>query len=92
MTGDVEGYVFVGSADDAVAARGVIVSLHNAQGREIATTRSVFDGYYNFSGIPGGDYQVRISANEGRAELVKRFSLDARDGYVVVDRITIKER
>ena len=92
MTGDVEGYVFVGSADDAVAARGVIVSLHNAQGREIATTRSVFDGYYNFSGIPGGDYQVRISANEGRAELVKRFSLDARDGYVVVDRITSKER
>ncbi len=92
LTGDVEGHVFVGSADDAVAARGVIVSLHNAEGREIAKSRSEFDGYYNFSEIPGGDYQVRISTNEGRTELVKRFSLDARDGYVVVDRITIKER
>jgi len=91
MTGDVEGRVFVGSADDAVAARGVIVSLHNAQGREISRTRSQFDGYYSFTGIPGGDYQVRITANEGDRKLVKRFSLDAQDGYVVVDRITIYE-
>ena len=91
MTGDIEGHVFVGSDDDAVAARGVIVSLHDVEGREIARTRSEFDGYYSFTGIPGGDYQVRVSANEDRRKLVQQFSLDAQDGYVVLDRITIYE-
>ena len=37
MTGDIEGYVFVGSADEAVAARGIVVSLHDAKGREVHT-------------------------------------------------------
>jgi hypothetical protein len=91
LTGDVEGHVFVGSVDDAVAARGIIVSLHDTDGHEIARTRSEFDGYYSFIGIPGGDYQVRISTNGGSRKLVKRFSLDAQDGYVMVDRITIYE-
>ncbi len=40
MTGDIEGHVFVGSA----GARGIIVTLHDAQGREVALTRSEFDG------------------------------------------------
>ena len=89
MTGDIEGHVYFGSGDDAVAGRGVIVSLHDAQGREIAMTRSEFDGFYSFTGVPGGDYEVRIPANEGRGELVQSFSLDAQAGYVVLDRITI---
>jgi hypothetical protein len=91
MTGDIEGQVFVGSADDAAAARGIIVSLHDVQGREIARTRSEFDGYYSFTGIPGGDYSVRIDAKGGRTKIVQRFSLDAQDGYVVLDRTYIYE-
>ena len=91
MTGDIEGHVFVGSADDAAAARGVIVSLHDAQGQIIAESRSEFDGYYSFTGVPGGDYEVRVSANGGRSEIVQQFSLDAQDGYVVLDGIYIYE-
>ncbi len=91
MTGDIEGHVFIGSADDAAAARGVIVSLHDAQGREIARTRSEFDGFYNFTGVPGGDYEVRVAASGARGEFVQPFSLDAQAGYVVLDRITLYE-
>ena len=91
MTGDIEGHVFVGSADDAAAVRGVIVSLHDAQGREIARTRSEFDGFYSFIGVPGGDYEVRVAANGGRAEVAQPFSLDAQAGYVVLDRIYLYE-
>jgi len=91
VTGDIEGYIFVGSADNASAARGVIVSLYDAQGREVAATRSEFDGFYNFIGVPGGDYDVRVATNGGRGEVVQPFSLDAEVGYVVLDRITIDD-
>ena len=91
MTGDIEGHVFVGSADNAVAARGVIVSLRDEWGDVIAEARSEFDGYYSFNGVPGGDYEVRVDADEGRQECLQPFSFDARDGYIVVDRIYIDE-
>ena len=87
MTGDIEGHVFAGSA----AARGVIVSLHDARGREIARTRSEFDGFYNFIGVPGGDYEVRVSTKSGQTELVQPLSLDPQDGYIVLERIYIFE-
>jgi hypothetical protein len=91
MTGDIEGHVVAGSADDAAGARGVIVSLHDAEGREVARTRSEFDGFYSFTGVPGGDYEVRVSAKGGQHELVQPLSLDPQDGYVVLERIYIFE-
>jgi hypothetical protein len=89
MTGDIEGHIFAGSVDDAAAARGVIVSLLDTEGREVATTRTEFDGYYSFTGVAGGDYQVRVSTNGGRTKLVQRLSLDPQDGYVVLEKIYI---
>ncbi len=91
LTGDIEGYIFVGSAANAAAVRGVIVSLHDAQGREVARTRSEFDGFYSFIGVPGGDYEVRVAANGRRGEVVQPFSLDAQAGYVVLDGIYLYE-
>jgi hypothetical protein len=89
MTGDIEGHIFAGSVDDAAAARGVIVSLHDTEGREVARTRTEFDGYYSFTGVAGGDYQVRVSTNGGSKNLVQRLSLDPQDGYVVLEKIYI---
>ncbi len=91
MTGDIEGRIFVGSADHAVAARGVVVSLRDERGYVIAKARSEFDGYYSFNSVPGGYYEVRVYANEGRKEFVQPVTLDTRDGYVVVDEIYIDE-
>ncbi len=90
MTGDIEGHIMAGSADDK-AVRGIIVSLHDAQGREVARTRSEFDGFYSFIGVAGGDYEVRVLTNGGRTELVQPLSLDPQDGYVVLERIYIFE-
>jgi hypothetical protein len=91
LTGDIEGRVFVGSADDAVAARGVIVSLRDEWGDVIAEARSEFDGYYSFNSVSGGYYEIRVYSNEGRKEFVQPVTFDARDGYIVVDRIYIDE-
>jgi hypothetical protein len=90
MTGDIEGHIFAGSADDK-AVRGVVVSLHDAEGREVARTRSEFDGFYSFTGVPGGDYEVRVSANGGQSELVQPLSLDPQEGYVLLERIYVFE-
>jgi hypothetical protein len=91
MTGDIEGYVVAALGDDAVAVRGIVVMLYDANGQEIGRTRSEFDGYYSFTTVPGGDYEVRISATGDGSELVQAFVLDAEDGFVVLDTITIYE-
>jgi hypothetical protein len=91
MTGDIEGHVLTGASGAGRAARGIIVTLHDAQGREVARTRSEFDGFYSFTGVPGGDYEVKVWADEGRTELAQSFSLDPDDGYVVLERIYIFE-
>ena len=90
MTGDIEGHIFAGLGDDRTV-RGVIVSLYDAEGREVARTRSEFDGFYSFTGVAGGDYEVRVSANGGQTELVQPLTLDPQDGYVVLERIYIFE-
>ena len=90
MTSDIEGHIFAGSADD-MAVRGVVVSLHDSEGREVASTRSEFDGFYSFISVPGGDYEVRVSINGGQSELVQPLTLDPQDGYVVLERIYIFE-
>lgn len=88
MTGDIEGYVL---ASDTAAARGVIVTLHDTEGREVARTRSEFDGFYSFNAVPGGDYEVRISVPSGQGELVQPLTLDPQDGYVVLEKMYIFE-
>ena len=90
MTGDIEGHVYASAADDK-AVRGVVVALHDAEGREVATTRSEFDGFYSFTRVPSGNYEVRVSVNGGQGELVKPLSLDPQDGYVVLEKIYIFE-
>jgi hypothetical protein len=87
MTGDIEGRVYFGSADAAAAARNVAVSLHASDGREIDRTLSEFDGFYGFSDVPGGEYEVRASMREGGAPVARPISLDARAGYAVAEAI-----
>lgn len=91
MTGDIEGHILADDSGNERAARGVIVTLHDAEGREVARTRSEFDGYYSFTGVPGGDYEVRVHADEGRTQLAQTFSLDPRDGYIVLEKTYIFE-
>ncbi len=91
MTGDIEGVVVAGATGAGQAARGVTVTLHDAEGREVARTRSEFDGFYSFTGVPSGDYEVRVWANDGRTQLKQTISLDPEDGFVVLERVYIFE-
>jgi hypothetical protein len=88
MTGDIEGHVLSGTTS---GARGVIVTLHDAAGREVARTRSEFDGFYSFNSVPGGDYEVRVMAPGVERELAQPLTLDPKEGYVVLEKIYIFE-
>jgi hypothetical protein len=91
MTGDVEGYVFNGSDDKAIPAKGIVVTLYDGTGREIAAARSEFDGFYSFNGIPTGNYEVRISPKAGEEFLSQPFTLDGQEGYVSLEKIFLYE-
>jgi hypothetical protein len=88
MTGDIEGHVLSGETS---GARGVIVTLHDTAGREVARTRSEFDGFYSFNSVPGGDYEVRVTVPGGQGELVQQITLDPQEGYIVLEKIYIFE-
>jgi hypothetical protein len=90
-TADVEGYVLAGSGDDPTSVKGVTVVLYTLDGQEIAVTRSEFDGFYGFTAIPAGEYEIRVAAPAGRSEFVQQFSLDPEEGYVVLDGIYLYE-
>lgn len=49
---------------------GIALELVDQQDRVIQKTRSAFDGFYTFSGIPKGKYRVRISPDNARQEMV----------------------
>jgi hypothetical protein len=91
MTGDVEGYVYSGSGDESVPAKGVTVTLFNGDGREIAAARSEFDGFYSFNGIPAGTYEVRVRPKAGDEFLTQPFTLDGRDGFFSLEKIVLYE-
>jgi hypothetical protein len=87
MTGDVEGYIYNGSADKAVPAKGVIVTLYDHDGREISAARSEFDGFYSLNSIPSGNYEVRVRPEAGEDVLAQPFTLDGQEGFVTLDKI-----
>ncbi len=91
MTGDIEGYLYYGSGEDTVPAKGVVVTLYDAKGREISAARSEFDGFYSFIAIPAGDYEVRVTPKAGENLAAQFFSLDGEEGFVVLDEIYLYE-
>lgn len=84
-TGDVEGYVLLSAEDTtgARAARDLAVSLRRPDGETVATTRTAFDGFYCFTEIPPGTYEVHVQDTSGGI-VVETVWLDARDGLARV--------
>ena len=46
---------------------GVDLELINAEGRSVARTRSDFDGFFLFEGVPYGRYTIRIAESSASA-------------------------
>ena len=86
LTGDVEGKVL----DEAGRpVRGVELRLLDSDGKTVGDARTEFDGYYSFSTVPGGSYQVVRMNPMGAPEPLKTATLDAERGYVTVDDIVL---
>jgi hypothetical protein len=79
LTGDVEGMLLDGPGRPA---RGIELLLLDADGKERGATRSEFDGYYSFTGIPGGSYRIAHRSEDGALRILQTVMLDAEQGFV----------
>ncbi|MCU4677438.1 hypothetical protein N7931_17585 [Catenovulum sp. 2E275] len=59
MSSEIEGTVFMADSDQP--ATYVPIQLVNDKNEVVATTDSEFDGYYLFTDIPPGQYQIKIA-------------------------------
>lgn len=85
-TGDIEGYVYRDGQNKG--ARGVEIVLVDRSGKEVARTRSAFDGYYTFDLVPAGEYEIRVKSASGEM-LRQDVTLDAEEGYVLLDAVYV---
>ncbi|MCZ6643694.1 MAG: carboxypeptidase-like regulatory domain-containing protein [Gammaproteobacteria bacterium] len=90
-TGDVEGYIYSGSEKEHAPVRGLNVTLHDKNGKEVAAARSEFDGYYSFTSIPVGNYEIRVVGQMGDPSFTQSFLLEGDAGLVVLDKILLYE-
>jgi hypothetical protein len=77
-TGEVTGTARIDRAGRSQEAGGVTIELVDASGNVAAKTRTAFDGFYDFTRVPPGAYDVRISGEQA-----------ARLGFVVPAARTI---
>ncbi|MCH9031005.1 MAG: carboxypeptidase regulatory-like domain-containing protein [candidate division Zixibacteria bacterium] len=64
MTGEVDGIVYLLLDDSARAVSNAEVQLLDTLGTIIQTVKSAFDGFYLFTLVPPGSYNVRISPEQ----------------------------
>jgi hypothetical protein len=89
LTGDIAGYVYREADTFREGLRGVLLTLRDEAGQLIAETRSEFDGYYGFTGVPGGNYEISATLGSEEIAVVRNVTLDARDGFVRADDIVV---
>jgi hypothetical protein len=60
-TGEIEGTVYLQDGEARTALGGADIWLHDSEGHEIQRVRSGYDGYYLFSELPPGRYQLKLA-------------------------------
>lgn len=66
MTGEVDGMVSLSKEGRRIDVGGVEVQLVGADGKVIQRARTAYDGFYLFSKVPAGAYEVRIDPEQTR--------------------------
>jgi len=64
ITGEIDGTTVVKLGNKQREVSGVIVELVDLNGKVLQTTKTAYDGFYLFSKIPTGKYQVRVSREQ----------------------------
>ena len=67
VTGEIDGMVYVRQGGSALEVADVAMELIDADGNLVAETRSAFDGFFLFEGVPYGEYSVRMSELSAQA-------------------------
>ncbi len=64
VTGEIDGMVYLLEQDRQVEVADVNLQLVSADGKVVARTRSVFDGFFLFEFVRPGDYLVRVDPDQ----------------------------
>ena len=64
ITGEIDGTATVKLGSEQREVSGVVVELVDLTGKVLQSTKTAYDGFYLFSKIPTGKYQVRVSRNQ----------------------------
>lgn len=64
LTGEIDGTVRTVRLGQPAAAGGVTLHLTDGAGRVIQETKSAYDGYYLFTAVVPGEYELRIAPTE----------------------------
>lgn len=62
--GEIAGTLSASRGDDLIPVGGVLVSLIDSSGRQVAETRSLHDGFYMFERLPPDTYTVQVGAGQ----------------------------
>jgi len=64
ITGEIDGTASVKLGSEQREVSGVVIELVNLEGKVLQTAKTAYDGFYLFSKIPTGKYQVRVSRDQ----------------------------
>lgn len=86
-TSEIDGTVYLSENERRRELGSVVIEIADPTGRVIATSTSGADGYYVLSGVPAGDYVVRVAAAQlqrlGLQDTAAHPISVARDGWLV---------
>jgi hypothetical protein len=88
QTGDIEGHIYRRLDNSLIGLSGFKVELLDIAGEVKAGTNSEFDGYFSFTEMLVGEYQIRVQLKDQQGwHYSDKFTLDREQGYVTVNQI-----
>ena len=66
VLGEVMGTTYLRRGAKPQELAGLVLELADARGEAVKTMRSAYDGFFDFTGVPPGDYTLRVGAGEAR--------------------------
>jgi hypothetical protein len=84
LSGDIDGRVKIQINHNAYEASNVELEIVNAAGMVIMSTKSSYDGFYFFKGVPYGKYKLRISNDQSQRLGLKSattYDIEVNDNF-----------
>ncbi len=89
LVGDIEGLVVKAIGGGLENLEGITVELLNEDGKLIKVATSEFDGYYSFTSVAVGKYQVRVLIERPYQLHEQSLHLTKEDNFLILDTIVL---